>query len=309
MTSGDPFGIIGMPPARDQSAVVERFVGGGSSRLYVRAIGQGMPMIIVHGGPDFDHQYLLPDMDRLAESHRLVYYDQRGRGRSFAGPTPDVSMTTEIEDLDRIREHFGFETVAVLGHSWGGLIAMEYAVRQPRRVSHLVLMNTAPASHAGGLAVRMELRRRRPPAQTERMRALSAESRYQAGDVDADLEYYRLHFESGLRRREHLEHVLNRLRAEASNVGILAARAIERRLHGETLGSDSYDLVPSLRRLRIPTLIIHGDDDFIPIDVIRPIADAVSGSRLVVLGDCGHFAFLEQPERVAACIAEFLSAE
>jgi proline iminopeptidase len=111
-----------MSVPRDGSTADEQFVGTGPARLYVRSIGEGVPIIVVHGGPDFDHEYLLPEMDRLAEWFRLVYYDQRGRGRSFSDQTSEaVSIESEIEDLDRIREHFGFEAFAVLGHSWGGI--------------------------------------------------------------------------------------------------------------------------------------------------------------------------------------------
>ncbi len=128
------------------SAAREQYVGAGLARLYVRDVGDGVPIVVVHGGPDFDHEYLLPDMDRLAESFHLVYYDQRGRGRSFAGHGPDdVSLTTEIEDLDRIRDHFGFDRVAVLGHSWGGLLASEYAVARSCLASH-------PQEHRAGVA-------------------------------------------------------------------------------------------------------------------------------------------------------------
>jgi proline iminopeptidase len=284
-------------------AVHEQFVGTGSARLYVRDVGEGVPIIVVHGGPDFDHEYLLPEMDRLAESFRLVYYDQRGRGRSFSGQAPeDVSMTSEVEDLDRIRERFGFEAVAVLGHSWGGLLAMEYAVRLPHRVSHLILMNTAPASHAGALAVRAELKRRRSPEQAERMTALLSDPRYQAGDIDADLESYRIHFASTLRESEQLERVVRRLRSAFTSDSIIAARAIEDRLYEQTWDVEDYDLIPQLHRLRLPSLVIHGDNDLIPIDVARDIAEAIPGSRFILLADCGHFAYLDQPDRVGTSI-------
>src|SRR5215204_1866071 len=100
------------------------------ARLYCRTVGKGRPIIVLHGGPDFDHHYLLPEMDRLADSFCLIYYDQRGRGRSAEGVAPeDVSIDSEIEDLDSVRRHFGLDSVTVLGHSWGGLVAMEYATR------------------------------------------------------------------------------------------------------------------------------------------------------------------------------------
>src|SRR6266496_5642537 len=118
-------------------------------QLYYREVGRGQPVIVLHGGPDFDHRYLLPELDRLADSFRLIYYDQRGRGLSRAHVQPDeVSLQSEITDLDAVRAHYQLETVAVLGHSWGGLLALEYALRHLQHVSHLLLMNTAPVSHA-----------------------------------------------------------------------------------------------------------------------------------------------------------------
>src|SRR5216683_2387884 len=116
--------------------------------LYSREIGQGQPVIVLHGGPDFDHRYLLPEMDRLADSLRLIYYDQRGRGRSGDRVRPeDVTLESEMGDLDTVRRHFGLGSVAILGHSWGTVLALEYAIRHPDRVSHLILMNPAPASN------------------------------------------------------------------------------------------------------------------------------------------------------------------
>src|SRR5215475_9204988 len=92
----------------------------GKSDLYAREIGRGQPIIVLHGGPDFDHTYFLPDMDRLSDSYRLLYYDQRGRGRSAAGVEPeDVTMESEIADLDKVRQYFHLDRTAILGHSWG----------------------------------------------------------------------------------------------------------------------------------------------------------------------------------------------
>jgi proline iminopeptidase len=141
-----------------QPAARERSVPCGATRLYVREIGQGRPVIVVHGGPDFDHHYLLPELNRLAGRCRLVFYDQRGRGRSFGGAAPDdATMLSEVDDLDCVRRHLRLDTVAVLGHSWGALVAMEYALAFPEAVSHLVLVNTAPASAHDASSLRRAL--------------------------------------------------------------------------------------------------------------------------------------------------------
>ena len=308
-SAGDWSALVLTHPDRSlQQPAREGLVQNGPAQLYVRDVGHGVPIVVVHGGPDFDHEYLLPEMDRLAGSFHLVYYDQRGRGRSFFGVLPEgITMATEVDDLDRVRAWFGFESIAVLGHSWGGLLAMEYAIRHPDRVSHLILMNSAPASRADAVALREELARRRSPAQSERMDELRSDPRFRAGDIESEAEYYRIHFGTALNNPDHLDVVVRRLRAAFTEDGVVAARAIEDRLYQDTWSRDQYDLIPALARLDIPTLILHGDHDFVPIDGINRIAEAIPGSRLVVLADCGHFAYLEQPDRTNATIAAFLT--
>jgi len=280
----------------------------GESRLFVRDLGSGHPAIVLHGGPDFDHSYLVPELDGLAEHYRLVFYDQRGRGRSWSGEGPgSVTIDSEVEDLDRVRAWTGSETVALLGHSWGGLLAMEYAIRHPERVSHLILMNTAPASHADMLALRREWTSRRGPEQSERMTELASDPAYLAGDIDADAAYYRIHFGSTIRRRDQLDEVVRRLRLGFTPEGIVAARAIEDALYTQTWSAEDYDLIPELRALRIPTLVIRGEDEFIPVEGTRRIADAIAGSRFVEIAGGGHFTYLEQPELVCSTIAAFVA--
>jgi len=84
------------------------------------------PLLIHHGGPDLNHNYLLPELDRLSSDFRLIYYDPRGRGRSSAGVVPeDVTIDSEV-DLDKLRQNFALDAIALLGHSWGGVLAMEF---------------------------------------------------------------------------------------------------------------------------------------------------------------------------------------
>lgn len=290
-------------------AAHESLVPSGPARLYVRDLGCGLPIVVAHGGPDLDHEYLLPDLDRLAEDFRLVYYDQRGRGRSFTGEgAGEVTMASEVEDLDRVRAWTRSATVALLGHSWGGLLAMEYAVRHPDRVSHLILMNAAPPWHAGMLELRRHLAAARTPAEAARMAALRADPAYQRGDIELDAEYYRIHFRPAVRKRQDLARVVGGLRVSFSPTGIVAARAIEESLYAQTWSREDYDLIPHLRELRIPTIVIHGDHDVVPLNIARQVASAIPGARLAVLASCGHFAYLEQPQPVRIAITELLTA-
>ena len=280
----------------------------GKASLYSREIGRGQPIIVLHGGPDFDHGYLLPDLDRLADAFRLIYYDQRGRGRSADHVLPEeVTLTSDVDDLDKVRQHFHLESAALLGHSWGAVLALEYALRHPERVSHLILMNPAPAS-ASDLAVFRKAYVQKLGADMDRQREIVASAAYKEGDPEAVAARYRLHFKPALKRPEDYEKLMATMKAgfiSQGKEGIVKARAVEDRLMRDTWQVDGYDLLPKLRTLSIPTLVISGDHDFIPGEIAAHIARAIPNARLVTLKDCGHFAYLECPGEVRNALDDF----
>ncbi len=285
------------------SALREAHVPVDGAELYCREIGQGQPIIVIHGGPDFDHTCLLPDMDRLSDAYRLIYYDQRGRGRSRGELRLDeINIERYVEDLDRLRSHMRLDSVAILGHSWGGHVAMHYALHHPDRVSHMILMNTAPASHDGYLQVRQERVRRRA-AHQERLAALISRAEYRHGDPAAVAECCRIDYGTMIKRPEHLA----RLNLTWTREDILRGRAIEDRLMEGLYWSEGFTLVPGLRRLRNPTLVIHGDYDVVPVEHVAQVAGAIPGARLVVLRECGHFSYIESPEGVRSALEEFFA--
>ena len=280
--------------------------------LYCREVGQGTPMIVLHGGPDFDIAYLLPELDRLSDKFHLIYYDQRGRGRSTDHVKPeDVTLESEMADLDQVREHFRLDKVVLLGHSWGTVLALEYALRHPESVSRLVLMDPAPASAADINRFRKE-RVEKWPALVELRKAIADTTAYKEADPDAVVAYYRVHFKPALAQSEYYEKLILRMQArfiEEGKEGILKSRAVEDRLVNETWASpNGYDLHPKLRGLNIPALVITGDHDFFPF-AAEHIAQAIPGARLVTLKDCGHFPYLECPASLRETIDAFFQSK
>lgn len=280
----------------------------GKASLYFREIGRGQPVIVLHGGPDFDHGYLLPDLDRLADGFRLIYYDQRGRGRSGDRVQPeDVTLTSDVDDIDKVRQFFHLESPALLGHSWGVVLALEYALRHPPRVSRMILMNPAPAS-ASDFAVLRRAYTQKLGADMDRQREIMASAAYKDGDPEAVAARYRLHFKPALKRPEDYEKLMAIMKAgfiSQGKEGIAKARAVEDRLMRDTWQADGYDLLPKLRNLSIPTLVISGDHDFIPGEIAVHIARAIPSARLVTLRNCGHFTYLECPGDVRNAFDDF----
>jgi proline iminopeptidase len=293
---------------RRTAAPREGRISVGKASLYYREIGQGQSIIVLHGGPDFDHSYLLPDLDRLANAFRLVYYDQRGRGRSADQVLPgEVTLASETNDLDMVRQHFHLESPALLGHSWGTVLALEYALRHPERVSHMILMNPAPAS-TSDLAIFRKVYAQKLGADMDRQREIVASPAYQEGDPEAVAARYRLHFKPALQRPEDYEKLMATMKAafvRQGKAGIVKARAVEDQLMRESWQVDSYDLLPKLQTLNIPTLVIWADHDFIPVEIAAHIARAMPNAHLVTLKDCGHFAYMECPGEVRNAIDDF----
>jgi proline iminopeptidase len=286
----------------------ENRVPAGSASLYTRTIGQGPTVIVLHGGPDFDHSYLLPDLDRLADAYRLVYYDQRGRGRSADGVRPeDVTLASDLDDIDRVRIASGSDAPILLGHSWGAVLAVEYALRDPERVSHLVLMNPAPVT-ADDLAAARKLYLERLAGAMDQQRAITSGAAYKSGDPAAVAERYRIHFKPSIVRDADYERLMTTMKAgfaRQGKSGILTARAVEDQLMRDTWNTPGYDRLPALRTLRVRTLVIGGEYDFMASSA-RSIGRAIPGAELVMIPSCGHFAFLECPDDTRRALTSFL---
>jgi len=289
-------------------APVTGYVPVRNASLHYREIGQGPPLIVLHGGPDFSYAYLLPELDCLSNSFRLLYYDQRGRGLSAEGvSSEDVTLDSEMEDLEAVGTFFRLGSFALLGHSWGGVLAMEYAIRHPDHVSHLILMHPAPASQTD-FATFQRARRETSSDPIAKMKALAATAEYESGDIEVDADYYRHHFRATLPAPEDLERVVGRLRQGVTPEVVRTSREIENRLYEQTWDVPGYDLLPKLKGLRMPALVLHGERDMIPRSCVERIATAIPGARFVVLERCGHFAYFERPDAVRDAIVDFMGA-
>src|SRR6267143_1850997 len=118
-------------------------------RLYTRRVGHGPPVVVLHGGPGAHHDYLLPQYDRLAEGGRvLLYYDQRGGGRSPVPRDVPVGWREQVADLEALRGHWELDRLTIVGYSWGGLLALLYALEHPDRIARLALVSSAPVTAA-----------------------------------------------------------------------------------------------------------------------------------------------------------------
>src|SRR5438105_5235280 len=114
------------------------------TELFYSQVGAGLPTLVMHGGLGLDHTYLHPWLDPLGDVLQLTYYDHRGNGRSARPPMHTLTHPGLAADADALRAFLGFERMAILASSYGGFIALRYALDFSERLSHLILVGTAP---------------------------------------------------------------------------------------------------------------------------------------------------------------------
>lgn len=300
--------------------------------LYWCAYGpQGAPQLLVlHGGPGADHQYLLPQMLDLATDHELVFYDQRGGGRSRTDDPAPITWQTHVDDLAAVATELALDPLHIVGYSWGGLLAMLYSVATSDPAA------TSPPVPSGAPAQTSdsdEGRDRAVPALAESP-APSPQSLVLI-DPAPTTRQHREQFETEFSRRQQSP-VIQQMRAELTASGLRERDPEAYRQRGFELSVAGYfadparardltpfrvvgrvqqsvwaslgdfDLRPALARVAIPALIVHGREDPIPLESSQAAAQALR-ARLVVLDDCGHVPYVEQPQSLFDAVRQFLT--
>ena len=261
----------------------------------VRGQGSGTPLIIANGGPGFDHAYLhcSDAWDRLARNRRVVFYDQRGNGRSSElREGQSCTLLDEIADLDALRQKIGVETFDLLGHSWGGYLAMAYAARHPERIERLIIADSA----APKIQDTAFLFNRIFPETTSRQDGMAfAEALGDPEAIAASLHEYMtmIYFQPEVRDREL-----------ARSATFVFRQKVNHMLWSE---AQNYDLNPELPKYRFPTLVVTGRYDFnVAPSVAYGIHKAVPNSEFAVFEKSGHLPFCEEPDAFVTRVDSFL---
>jgi proline iminopeptidase len=262
------------------------------TEIFYISVGEGLPCLVMHGGLGFDHTYLHPWLDPLGDVLKLVYYDHRGNGRSGRPPKETMTHDQFAADAVGLADHLGFEKFVVMGHSYGGSIALELALSHPERVSHLILMETAPAFNYFDES--MEKARRK--GATEEMMAIIAEDFADDEDMRRKVAViaplYFKYFEAEVAIRLYENVILNASGSAAE---------------GE---SAAYDVTPRLGEIHIPTLILVGRDDFAcPPSQAEILHAGIPDSELVIFEHSGHFPYVEEADNFTLIVRDWIERQ
>jgi proline iminopeptidase len=267
-------------------------------------------LLFLHGGPGASLDYMLPQMLALASDYRLIFYDQRGGGRSKSDDRSPITWKTHVEDLAAFVRELSLEPLTLVGYSWGGLLALLYAIgaaggfRDEGLVftasaaapapSRMVLITPAPATTAFRAQFSAELAHRQRAAWITEERAAIAASGLRERDPAA---YAKRIFELG---------VAGYFKDPARARELTPFRVIARVQQSVWESLAGYDLTDKLALVEAPTLVLHGAHDAIPLASSSLIASALPRGELVVLDESAHVPYVEGDAAFFAAVREFL---
>ncbi len=298
---------VGPSPGRQTEFIAqEGYVdAGGGVRIFYRAVGaRADTVIVLHGGPGLSMSYLKADLETLATEHVLLFYDQRGSGRStLVADSASLDKQHFVDDLEAIRRHFGLDRPTLLGHSWGAELAALYASQYPQHVERLLLVNPGAISHALETQAFAILSSRRDSVTQLRLQELEATYVANPGNAAACRAYYDLFFSAAFADTAAQQ----RSRGDFCSGGPEA-------LSNKVMSVDRFTLASMAERdwrsmlgeVTAQTLVIHGAMDPVPLESAREWTLALPNARLLVLENSGHFSYLEVPERFFAAAHTFL---
>jgi proline iminopeptidase len=273
-------------------------------RLYWRSVGSPGSLgtvVTLHGGPGATHDYLRPFADLAAAGYRVLFYDQVGCGRSaLARDTSEYTIERDVEDLEALRTSLGLGRIHLIGSSYGGLLAIAFALAHPRSLRTLV---SASGLASVPLTVREMQRLKRELPEPTRMVLDRYEARGQFEHPEylaAVQEFYRRHLCRLSPWPDEVSYTLDHMSLpkygtmngpnEFTIVGTIR----------------DYDVTSRLREIRVPTLVTAGRYDEVTPVVARSIHEHIPGSELVVFDQSSHTAFWEEREPYLATVRGFL---
>jgi proline iminopeptidase len=272
--------------------------------LFVKVMGKGYPLVLMHGGPSLDHTTLLP-LQPLADQFTLIFYDHRCNGRSEGAEVSSMTFENLTADADALRQALGFDQWAVLGHSFGGNVALEYALRYPQSLSRLILMNTGADQWWVNQNAPELLAKRGFSTET-----VEAARRFYNGQVTVD---------------EYFPTVVKFLEAYAYHHSIIYNPTVltvfqkiglgpptkyrpEALIFGYGQLLQGWTVMDRLHEIRVPTLVLAGRYCFLfPPEHQAILADRIPDARLELVECAGHNPQIEQPDEVIRILRQFLA--
>jgi len=282
-----------------QSNIEEGFASVNGVQLYYKIVGEGEPVVISHGGPGFDHNYILP-MSELADDYRVIFYDQRATGNSTGAVNANsITLDNFVQDLEGLRKKLNLGKVNLIGHSWGGGLAVYYAIKYPLNLRSLIVLAAGGPDAKYFEQYYQNVQKKTSPEDAVAMREIKRSDTFKNRQVEAVEKYYRIATKPFFYDPSLVDRLDFFVNENTANNQSKAAAFIMKDI-------SSFDIYDKLSAIKCPTLIVCGDADPGPRWGPYKLHKLVSQSKLVFLKNTGHFLFIESPDETFSVIRDFL---
>ena len=254
-------------------------------------------MLLMHGGSGLDHTYFRPWLDTLSDQVQLIYYDQFGQGRSTRPQNfDDISMETWVDEADALRAALGHEKMILFGHSYGGFIAQEYALRYGDHLDGLILCDTDPVVDYFDVIMANANARGTSEQVAALVAGLSAPVADDASFRQTWVTILPLYFNT----------LDPKVAAALDEATVYSAGAFNQGM-GKLL--PTFNVLDRLSEITVPTLVLVGKDDWItpPAQAAERLHAGLPNSQLVRFEESGHFPFIEENEKFVATVRDWIS--
>jgi len=270
------------------------------TQLYYKTVGQGEPILIIHGGPGLNYNYLFSSLSILADNHQLIFYDQRACGKSSLDvDTSSITIDNFVKDIDELRQSFGITRLNLMAHSWGGLLAMKYAIKYPDKVKSLILVDPTGASDGVNAKANQILAGRFTKEDSvQRVNIVQTEG-FQKRDRKAIEALMKIGFKHQFYNPDLIDSLnlgLNENYAKTSQLLQYLAKDLT-----------TYNFHSDLKKIKAPTLLIYGDYDPLTETAGKGIQESMEHSDPKIISGCGHFPFIEKPNEFKKIVTLFLN--
>jgi proline iminopeptidase len=257
--------------------------------------GNATPVIVANGGPGLSHIYMLQNdvWTRLSRSREIVFYDQRGTGKSkHVQPNAAWGMDAQVADMEAVRAKFGFQKFDLVGDSYGGLLAMAYAAAHPEHIEKLILSDSAAPAWK-------DIVRVLPDVFPDVLEQIAAREKNGAGSLDAADQRIRDHF---------LMLFYSEANRDAYLAGVKDLESVPQVSAAVQKATKTLDLTQELPKFKFPTMVVSGrfDMNVTPITAWN-IYKAIPGAKFVVFEKSGHLPSYEEPDKYVQVVDTFLS--
>lgn len=291
--------VTGFGCAERNEENYEKLISVNGINLFVKVVGEGEPIVILHGGPGFSHDYFLPHLYPLADEVKLVLFDQRGMGRSAVDlDSTSFSLDLLVEDIEALRKELKLGKIHLFAHSWGGVLAMRYAIRYPTELKSLILTNSVPASSEfteATFAAFAKLNERQNATDLSPLRSKIDEG-------SKNIKVYERFTQLSFRPMFYDTARVNELKLNFSE-NYFKTQQLLRFLPPPT---DSVNLLPDLKKVDVPVLIIRSDLEVIPVESDQKLKETFPHALLVNFSEAGHFPFIERRQAFTDSVLKFI---